>query len=288
MQDGPPSGLDEPARDESDHAALLSELSAHDLALAIDPDEATVPTVDSDTDTDADAVFPQSVASGGPTPTGVILWTRVAPDAFDPEVALGVEVARDEAFETPVVSGVVDDPERIAAHDYTIKIDLDERLEPGTEYHYRFVYDGVASRTGRCRTLPDPDASPESISFAVLACQDYTNGYYPALGYVADEDVDFMIHLGDLIYESDAGDFKGIGSYEYPDRDLSLPSGHDRAWTLADYRYLHRSYRSDRFLKRALESHTLIAGRDDHEMIDDIYWDPDRDAPAGNHPMTDD
>src|SRR6056297_1074636 len=29
----------------------------------------------------AESVFPHSVASGGPTPTGVLLWTRIARDA---------------------------------------------------------------------------------------------------------------------------------------------------------------------------------------------------------------
>jgi len=283
------SARDEPARTADDHAVLLSELDSHDIALGLDPEEAGDPDAfEFDPVADADGTFPQSVASGGPSPTGVILWTRIAPERFDPDLPLGVQVATDDDFDDVVYDGLVTDGEAITAHDYTVKVDLDGHLSPDETYYYRFVYDGVASRTGRCRTLPRPDASPESVSVAVLTCQNWLNGYYPALGYVAEEDVDFVVHLGDFIYESDAGHFKGLGSYEYEGRDLSLPSGYDRVRSLADYRYLHRTYRTDSFLQRALESHTLIAGWDDHELVNDVYWDPETDAPAGDHPRSDD
>ncbi len=282
-------GRDEPARAPDDQPELLSELDGHDLSLAVAPEEPTERgPFEVDPAADPDATFPQSVASGGPTPEGVILWTRVDPGRFDPEVRLALQVAHDEAFEDVVVEGLVGDAEALAAHDHTVKVDLDGQLSPGTAYRYRFVYDGTASRVGRCRTLPAPDASPESLSLGVLACQNYLNGYYPALHHVAEEDVDFLVHLGDFIYESDAGDFKGLGSYEYEGRELALPSDHDRVRDLKDYRYLHRTYRTDRFLQEALEAHTLIAGWDDHEMVNDVYWDDETDAPAGDHPRGDD
>ncbi|MFB6167983.1 MAG: alkaline phosphatase [Haloferacaceae archaeon] len=272
-----------------DHADLLSELDSHDLAAvstvqtAGEPDALAV-----DPDADPDGTFPQSVASGGPTPSGVILWTRIAPERFDPGTPLGVRVATDEAFEDVVVEGVVTDGESVRAHDYTVNVDLDGRLDAGSTYHYRFVYDGVASRTGRCRTLPAPDAEPESVRFAVVACQNYLNGYYPAFHHIAEADVDFVVHVGDFVYESDDGEFKGLGSYDYPGRELSFPSGHSRVQDIDDYRYLYRTYREDRFLQEALERHTLIAGWDDHELVDDLYWDRRADAPAGNHPRGDD
>jgi len=272
-----------------DHGQLLSELDSHDLAFAmdvVDVSDAAVFSVDADAE--SATTFPQSVASGGPTPSGVILWTRVAPAAFDPDVPLAVRVAEDEAFENVVFDGVVTDGDRIRAHDHTVKVDLDGRLDADATYHYQFVYDGVASPVGRCRTLPHPDDAPESVRFAVLACQNYLNGYYGAYHHVAEEDVDFLVHVGDFIYESDAGEFKGLGSYDYDGRELDLPSGHSRVDDLDDYRYLHRTYREDRFLREALERHTLIAGWDDHELVNDVYWDSTVDAPAGDHPRTDD
>lgn len=95
---------------------------------------------------------------------------------FDPDAPLAVQVARNEAMEDPIYEGIVTDAERLEAHDHTIEIDLDGELSPGTEYWYRFVYRDVASRVGRCRTLPAPDDSLDSIRFAVLACQNYLNG----------------------------------------------------------------------------------------------------------------
>jgi len=126
------------------------------------------------------------------------------------------------------------------------------------------------------------------VSFAVMTCQNYANGYYPAYGYVAEEDVDFIVHVGDFIYESADGQFKGVGSRDYDDRQLELPSGNDHTHSLEDYRYLYRTYRSDRFLQRALERHTLIPAWDDHEIADDIYWDPELDAPRADHPLSGD
>jgi alkaline phosphatase D len=272
-----------------DHSNLLSELDSHDLAFAANVGEPTGEDPFAfDADADPDGTFPQSVASGGPTPSGVILWTRVAPDAFDAREPLVVQVAADDAFEDVVFDGAVADAESIRAHDYTVRVDLDGELEPDSTYRYRFVYDGVASRIGRCRTLPDPEASPDSLRFAVLACQDFQNGYYPAYHYVAEADVDFLVHVGDFVYESSDGHFKGVGSYDYPGRELSLPSGRDRVQSLDDYRYLYRAYRSDEFLQEALESHTLLAGWDDHELVNDVYWDRRTDAPAGDHPRGDD
>ncbi|MFB6151482.1 MAG: PhoD-like phosphatase N-terminal domain-containing protein [Haloarculaceae archaeon] len=124
-------GRDEPARGADDHAELLSELDSHDLAYSKGVTDAEdVDAFAFDPDADPDGTFPQSVASGGPTPEGVILWTRVDPDVFDPGEPLAVRVATDPDFEDVVFDGVVADSDRIAAHDHTVKVDLDGRLDP--------------------------------------------------------------------------------------------------------------------------------------------------------------
>jgi alkaline phosphatase D len=278
-----------PSDNSADYTELVSALSSDDLAV---PAEVTEPENEDafvfDPETDPDGTFPQSVASGDPTPTGVVLWTRIAPESYDIDDPLAVEVAHDSDFEEIVYRGVVGDREAVHAHDYTVKVDLDGVLDPDTAYRYRFVHDEVASRAGRCRTLPAPDASPDSVSFAVLTCQNYQNGYFPAYGYIAEEDVDFIVHVGDFIYEGGGTEFCGVGSPDLPDRQFELPSGHDRVRTLADYRYLYRRYRSDRFLQKAMERHTLIPAWDDHEIANDVYWDDEVDAPVADHPRGDD
>ena len=276
--DDPPEGREE----------ILAMLSARSLSLPVEPTE-TDAEFAVDSTRSPETVFPQSVASGGPTDSGVILWTRIDPDAHVPDESLRLEIARDEDFADVEFRGEIDAEHVEPAHDYTVNVETDGLLDAGEFYFYRFVYDEVQSRTGRCRTLPDADASPDGLTLAVLTCQDYENGYYGAYHHIAKEDVDFMVHLGDFIYESAAGHYKTVFSREYPDRDLSLPSGHELAWSLDDFRYLHRTYRTDRFLQAALERHTLIAGWDDHEIADDRYWHRGVNAPlAPNHPRGND
>jgi alkaline phosphatase D len=198
------------ARPDVTHAGLGGADAAD---CAVDPDRTPRET------------FPQSVASGGPTPEGVVLWTRLSPEACREDRPLAVEVATDRRFDDVVVRGVVP-PGRIGpAYDHTVRVDLDGALAPDGRYAYRFVHDGAASPTGRCRTLPAPGVTPEAVRLAVVACQDYENGYYGAYDHVARADVDFLLHLGDLVYESAARLYTGLGSRRYPDRGVTLPSG---------------------------------------------------------------
>lgn len=61
-----------------DHANLLSELDSHDLASATEIRDAGGPDAfAADSDADPDGTFPQSVASGGPTPEGEVALEAV-------------------------------------------------------------------------------------------------------------------------------------------------------------------------------------------------------------------
>lgn len=284
-----PSRLQLPPMTGDGHDELCSSLSARSLAFPVAPSEVDSVGFDADSDQHPETTFPQSVASGGPTQTGVVLWTRIDPAAYIEDESVKLELATDESFTEVVYRGSVDAEHVTPEHDYTINIDLDGMLDSDTYYHYRFTYDGVRSRIGRCHTLPATDESPGSLRLGVLTCQDYQNGYYGAYHHVAEEDLDFLLHVGDFIYESADGQYKGLGSRNYPGRELALPSGHDRAWALEDYRYLYSTYRTDRFLQEALERHTIITARDDHEFTNDIYWNDETEAPVGpSHPRGDD
>jgi alkaline phosphatase D len=240
------------------------------------------------------SAFPQSVASGDPTPEGVLLWTRVAPGFCDPDAGIAVEVAeaggrdrRSARFDDPVYRGRLEgapDP----AHDHTVRVDLDGHLDPGNDYHYRFVHAGLASPVGRCRTLPAPGSSPAELTFVLLACQDYQNGYYGALAHAAREEADFAVHLGDFIYDSADRQYTGLGGRRYPDREVTLPSGESVAHSLADFRELYRTYRGDRHLQSFAESHTVVRTWDDHAVADNRFWDYEADAPVlPSHPLGD-
>jgi alkaline phosphatase D len=135
--------------------------------------------------------------------------------------------------------------------------------------------------------LPAPNESLDKVRFGVVTCQDYTNGYYGAFHHLADEDIDFVIHLGDFIYET-AGDPR-FQSLPFPDRTMILPSGGTVSLGLEDYRFIYRTYRSDHFLQAAMERHTWIMIWDDHETSNDCYWDYARDClGAPDHPYTTD
>jgi len=233
-------------------------------------------------------VFTLGVASGDPTASGVLLWTRVDPTEFAAasEGRVAFQVARDTSFTDVVARGLVEPGAVGLAHDHIVRVDLHGLLAPGTRYFYRFIFNQTASRTGRCRTLPASDAAVDRLKLVVLTCQDYTNGYYGALDHVAVEDADFVLHLGDFIYESAAD--PRFQSLPYPDRELTLPSGEGVAQDLADYRAIYRKYRSDVRLQQAMEQHTWIMIWDDHETANDCYWDAANDrVGVPDHPFTD-
>lgn len=251
---------------------------------------------ESPTETDAEptpsavgtgGAFPQSVASGDPTPSGAIVWTRLDPElaAFtDDDLFLQVTPAPDRTTPNDAAdfagATTYTVPAPVAAHDYTVSADLDGELDADRFYFYRFVYgDRAASPVGRLRTLPAPDASPDRLSLAVSSCNRYEHGYYGGFARIAEEDVDYHVSLGDFIYE-----YAGEGSQ--PGRDIQLPSGKSVAHTLADFRELHRTYRRDDLLQAAMERHTLIHTWDDHEVVNNRWWNDEADAPdTRSHPF---
>ena len=243
---------------------------------------------------DAGTTFPQSVASGDPTASGMILWTRLTPASVTGTDILALEVALDVNFTQIQLRVRIPAGQISAALDYTLRIDLDRHLQANTIYYYRFIYQNVSSRTGRARTLPHKnDDLFSSLKLAVLNCQDYTNGYYGAFGFIAaDPTIDFVLHVGDFIYETTGG--TSFQSGPFPDRNLILPTdpASTAALGLADYRFLYQSYRSDPNLRDTLENYTWMIMWDDHEMANDQYHDysnttyPNGSQGAPDHPYT--
>src|SRR5918998_1049268 len=224
--------------------------------------------------------FPQSVASGDPAPEGVVLWTRALPAPKDRggSVRVGYRIALDDersdtdAFLSPVLSGVA---QTGRGRDFTVKVQVqDAKLRPGTKYRYRFYVDGKRSRSGRFKTLPEPGADVAGARFGYISCQDYTNGYYTALYHLErEEDLDFIVHLGDYIYETVAEDnFQGGGPEERQIDPASLGSAtNGEGDTLADYRFLYKKYKTDPNLQALHEKYAFITIWDDHEFANDAY-----------------
>ena len=209
--------------------------------------------------------FRHGVASGDPLPRKVVLWTRVTPttDATPgsgrgPRVTVTWQVAKDPKFRRIVRKGkVTTGPGR----DHTVKVDAD-RLKPGTEYFYRFLHRGVASRVGRTKTAPRKRADNGRLRFGVVSCSNLQAGWFSAYRHLARrDDLDAILHLGDYLYEYGAG--------EYGDLRAHVPA-HEMV-SLADYRQRHAQYKQDGDLQALHARYAFIVTWDDHETTDDAW-----------------
>ena len=221
--------------------------------------------------------FPQSVASGDPRPTSVVLWTRVLDaDSPDSDLELTLDVATDEAFSQRVALDGAPSGSLLAKaeFDHCVKTRVDG-LSPATTYYYRFRYakSGAStnSRVGRTKTAP-ADSADVSVRFAVVSCQDYAGKYYHAYRHLAGLEVDVIVHLGDYIYETTADPSFQVANaarqvtFGKPDEALTLGSGDSQfqaAQSLDNYRDLYRLYRSDADLQAVHERFPIIAVQDD-------------------------
>ena len=223
-------------------------------------------------DAEPQAEFLYGVASGDPLADRVILWTHAKLAGSDAPVNLRYEVATDSSFGTVVASGSVT---ASAATGYTAKVDA-TGLSPGSSYVYRFSHGNTRSPVGATRTLPDRSA--DRVSFAVLSCANYPAGYFHVYGEVSRSDADFAIHLGDYIYEYDAGGYASSGAAALG--RTSVPA--HELLTLDDYRRRHAQYKSDPDSKALHARLPLIAVWDDHEVANDAY----RDGAENHDPAT--
>ena len=219
--------------------------------------------------TNTEEVFPQGVASGDPTQTGAVLWTRVNPQVhrkFQKDLIL--QISEDPEFKK-VFTGKIPASSINESDDFTVRIDLDGRLMPGKTYYYRFIYADVPSMRGRFKTLPERS---EELSVGFVVCQNYPDGYYTAYRHLAEEDLQLVVHLGDFIYE------KIYGLPRVQERGLSLPSGQRVCVNLEDYRYLYRTYLSDPDFRLARAMHPFVCTWDDHEFLNDYFYDYEREV----------
>lgn len=237
--------------------------------------------------------FPQGLASGDPQPDAVMLWTRV--EAIDKGAALPngdidlyLQVATDEEFTRVVVEQAV---RATRESDHTVRVFV-QGLTPDTIYHYRFYAGSDTSLLpGRTRTAPRPGTA-RKVRFAVVSCQNYEQGYYGALRRLVNDDIsaaredqiDFVLHLGDFIYERTGDVPEGIAPARLigplPDgSDPWIPDGTKPHWqkggqaavTLADYRHLYKTYLTDPDLQAARARFPFVHTWDDHEFTNDAW-----------------
>ncbi|MFF4485146.1 alkaline phosphatase D family protein [Streptomyces sp. NPDC001544] len=218
-----------------------------------------------------DGVFSLGVASGDPLPDGIVLWTRLAPDPLNgggmPDSAVPVEweLADDERFRKTVRRGVAQ-----AQPEFGHSVHVDVRgLHPGRTYWYRFRSGGQVSPTGRTRTAPHPHRKGGSLRVALASCQNWQHGYFTPYADMLAQDPDFVLFVGDYIYESSPS-ATAVRRHE----------GKGEPYSLVQYRNRYAQYRSDPDLAAMHANAPWVVTFDDHEVDNDwageIPQDPDK------------
>jgi len=208
----------------------------------------------------ADDPFLLGVASGDPTPTGGVLWTRLAPKPLEPGVGMnGVrtvvnwQLADDDKFSKIVKQGRATAAPELG---HSVHVDVDG-LTPDRWYFYRFTVGDATSDVGRFRTTPEASANTP-LRFAFASCQHYEQGLYTAYAHMAREELDLVSHLGDYIYERSP--IPGSVRQHANEEPLDLDA----------YRIRYGQYKSDALLRAAHCVCPWLVIWDDHE-VDNNY-----------------
>ena len=228
-------------------------------------------------DEDPNFTFEHGVASGDPTESSVILWTRVSRtnfrDIHDDEQLSGIadanvswRVATDESFTNVVNSGSTTVGSET---DFTLKVDA-QNLQSNTKYFYQFTVGPNSSVVGKTKTLPS--GTVDRVKLAVVSCSNYASGYFNVYKEIAQMgDLDAVIHLGDYIYEYADSGYGSLRKLE-PTHELI---------NLADYRMRHALHKKDSNSQQMHASLPMIAVWDDHEVANDTWI-----SGAENHDAT--
>jgi alkaline phosphatase D len=207
----------------------------------------------------ADGMFSLGVASGDPDAHSVLLWTRLAPDPLsggglgNRPVPVRWEVATD-----PGMAHVLRDGGALARPDHGHVVQVLASGLPADQWlYYRFHAMGESSRVGRTRTFPPRGAEVARLRCAVVSCQNFTQGFYPAYRDLVAQDIDFVVHTGDYIYEGGP-----ISTPLVPDRNHR----DGEAFSVEAYRNRYALYRLDANLQEAHARFPFLVTWDDTEV----------------------
>jgi alkaline phosphatase D len=205
-------------------------------------------------------VFAHGVASGDPLTNRVMIWTRV--ESGRDSVPVSWTVALDPELADVVFSG---ETTADAEDDHTVHVDV-TGLDPGVTYHYGFMAEGEESPVGRAWTLR---STADRLRFAMCSCAKRNAGFFNAYARIAErDDLDFLLHLGDYIYEASNIPAKG----QTPGADIGRPFdplGECR--TLEEYRTRYAQYHRDPDVQALHRAIPIIPTLDDHELADGAW-----------------
>lgn len=218
----------------------------------------------SSTSSATNATFTHGIASGDPLSDAVILWTRAFPEDHSNQATLIWEMSLTSDFAQLVASG-----QAVAKknQDFTVKVDV-VGLKPATPYFYRFRSANNISQIGQTLTLPKGHV--DSVTFGVVSCSNYPSGYFAPYKLISeDAAIDYVLHLGDYIYEYHN---TGYGTERAEELGRTLPENNkDEIISLEDYRRRYALYRTDKGLLALHQNKPFIVVWDDHEIANDTY-----------------
>ncbi|MFC4604165.1 alkaline phosphatase D family protein [Rhodococcus kronopolitis] len=219
--------------------------------------------------------FGNGVMAGVPRTDGATLWTRIGGSSGTGSTGLGSSgsgsagtgslgtgsagssarggelaliVSKREDLSSPVLA------ERVQVRedaDGTVHFDVNG-LAPGETYYYQFRGNGGESEMGRFRTLRPADSN-EPVRIGWFTCQGFEEGYYAAHRHLAEEDLDFVVCLGDYVYEFTKPGVRGLENNPFPQN-------------IEGMREKYRKYRTDADLRLMHSQHAFIPIWDDHEF----------------------
>jgi len=205
--------------------------------------------------------FQHGVASGDPLTDRVILWTRVTTDGRS-DVRVAWVIARDAQMKEVVGTG---ESTATADADWTVHVDA-TGLEPDATYFYGFSALDTDSPIARTRTLP---ATTDHLRFAYVSCAKFNAGYFNVYGCIAArDDLQFLLHLGDYIYEGS----NTPPASQTPGADIGRPfEPIGECITLDDYRTRYSQYHRDPDVQAMHHKLPIIPTLDDHEFADGAW-----------------
>ena len=204
--------------------------------------------------------FSLGVASGSPTSQSLVLWTRLGAPAIQAAglttVAIAVtwQLAHDRQFSRIAATGIIQAAPTLA---HSVHAEV-SGLEPDRVYFYRFIVGTATSPVGRTRTFPASHSAVNRLRLAYASCQQWGNGFYSAYRHMLAENLDFVLFLGDYIYE-------------YPSsRPIEVrPTTGGWITTLDGYRSRYALYKSDPDLQAVHAAYPWVLTWDDHEVQND-------------------
>ncbi|MUG95194.1 alkaline phosphatase [Scytonema sp. UIC 10036] len=215
--------------------------------------------------------FSLGVASGDPLPDSVVLWTRLAPDPLNgggmpsANVPVQWQIAADENMRQVVYRGT---EMAVPKFGHSVHVEVGG-LQPARWYWYQFKVGNEVSQIGRTRTTPKKRDRVKRFRFAFASCQNWEEGFYTAYKYMAKDELDLVVHLGDYIYEGPPS-----ATAVRPHEGTSEPV------TLFEYRNRYAQYKGDSNLQAAHAAFPWIVTWDDHEVdnnyANDIPQDPEQ------------